>query len=249
MLERNVLAVAAAIGAFALSGLAMAEEAKSPHTLTGNVMLTSDYAFRGISQTNEKAAIQGGFDYSHGPTGLYVGTWASSVGFGETGLENDIYAGWAKTWGDFGINIGAIHYDYPSISVLNTDEVYVAGTWKWFTLKYSNAISDRFFGVLDGTNSAYAELNFAYTFPGDWMLGAHYGTTMFDGSDAANGVANNSEFDYDDYKVSIAKAFVGLTFTLAYVGTQDADKFATFTQASNPSVGDERVTFSVSKTF
>ena len=248
MLKKNLLAVAV-ISAFALPGAVQAQEAASPHTITGNVMLTSDYVFRGISQTDESAAIQGGFDYAHGPTGLYAGTWASSVGFGEAGLEQDVYAGWAKTWGDFGVNVGAIHYDYPSLSVLNTDEIYVAGTWKWFTLKYSNAISDRFFGALDGTNSAYAELNFAYTFPGDWVLGAHYGTTMFDGSDPANGVANNSEFDYDDYKVSIAKAYVGLTFTLAYVGTQDADKFAAFTQASNPDIGDDRAILSVSKTF
>ncbi|MBC8006580.1 MAG: hypothetical protein H7X76_00865 [Prolixibacteraceae bacterium] len=247
MLKKKLLAVAL-VGACALPGAVFAEEPASPHTLTGNVMLTSDYVFRGISQTNEDAAVQGGFDYAHGPTGLYAGTWASSVGFGEAGLEQDIYAGWAKTWGDFGLNIGAIHYDYPGLSVLNTDEVYVAGTWKWFTLKYSNAISDRFFGVLDGKNSAYAELNFAYTFPGDWILGAHYGTTMFDGTEPTTG-ADNSDFDYDDYKVSIAKVYAGLTLALAYVGTQDADAYAAFTQASNPDIGDDRVVFSVSKTF
>jgi uncharacterized protein (TIGR02001 family) len=248
MLKKKLLAVAAVIAAIALPGIAVADEPASPHVLTGNVMLTTDYAFRGISQTNEDAAIQGGFDYSHSPSGIYVGTWASSVGFGEAGLENDVYAGWAKTWGDFGVNIGAIHYDYPGISILNTDEVYVAGTWKWFTLKYSNTISDRYFGVLDGKNTGYAELNFAYTFPGDWMLGAHYGTTKFDGTDPGTG-ANNGDYDYDDYKVSIAKVFAGLTFTLAYVGTQDADLYAAFTQASNPDVGDDRVIFSVSKTF
>ena len=248
MLKKTLLAVAL-VSACALPGAVFAEEATSPHTLTGNVMLTSDYVFRGISQTNEDAAVQGGFDYAHGHTGLYAGTWGSSVGFGEAGLEHDIYAGWAKTWGDFGVNIGAIHYDYPGLSVLNTDEVYVAGIFKWFTLKYSYAISDRFFGVLDGKNSAYAELNFAYTFPGDWILGAHYGTTLFDGSNAANGVADNGDFDYDDYKVSIAKAFAGLTLALAYVGTQDADAYAAFTQASNPDIADDRVIFSVSKTF
>ena len=248
MLKKKFLAVAL-VGACALPGAVSAEEPASPHALTGNVMLTTDYAFRGISQSNEDAAIQGGFDYSHVPTGLYAGTWASSVGFGDAGIEHDIYGGWTKTCGDFGLNLGVIHYDYPGLSVLNTDEVYAAGTWKWFTLKYSHAISDRFFGVLDGKSSGYAELNFAYTFPGDWILGAHYGTTMFDGANAANGVANNSDFDYDDYKVSIAKAIAGVTLTLAYIGTQDADAYAAFTQASNPDVGDNRVIFSVSKTF
>ena len=50
--------------------------------VSGNVALVSDYRFRGISQTGEDAAIQGGFDASF-DTGLYIGTWASSVDFGD----------------------------------------------------------------------------------------------------------------------------------------------------------------------
>ena len=47
-------------------------------TFTGNVGLFSQYVFRGISQTNEKPAVQGGFDVSH-KSGFYVGTWNSNV--------------------------------------------------------------------------------------------------------------------------------------------------------------------------
>ena len=50
----------------------------SPHTFTANVALVSDYVFRGLTQTNGKPAIQGGFDYSHA-SGFYAGTWLSNI--------------------------------------------------------------------------------------------------------------------------------------------------------------------------
>jgi uncharacterized protein (TIGR02001 family) len=63
---------------------AFAQEASAPvaeprrHTFTANVSLVSDYRYRGISQTNLRPAIQGGFDYSHA-SGFYVGNWNSSI--------------------------------------------------------------------------------------------------------------------------------------------------------------------------
>lgn len=240
---RNKLLTAAIAGAFALPGAVMAEEAASPHVVTGNFTLTTDYAFRGVSQTNEDAAVQGGFDYSHSPTGLYAGIWGSNVSFAPGSIELDYYAGWTKTWGDWGANLGVLHYDYPNNSSLNTDEVYAAGTWKWFTLKYSHVISDRVFGVLDGKGSGYAELNFAYTLPQDYVIGAHYGLTMLDG-EATPGTPN-SDLDYDDYKLSVSKVFGGFNLGLAYVGTTSLGSG----YASKPDTYDDRVIFSVGKTF
>lgn len=239
---RNKLLTAALAGAFALPGAVLAEEAASPHTVTGNFTLTTDYAFRGVSQTSEDAAVQGGFDYAHS-SGLYAGIWGSNVSFAPGSIELDYYAGWAKTWGDWGVNLGVIHYDYPNNSLLNTDEVYAAGTWKWFTAKYSHTISDRVFGILDGTGSGYAELNFAYTLPQDYVIGAHYGMTMFDG-EATPGTAN-SDLDYDDYKISISKVLGGFNLGLAYVGTSGLESG----YATKPDTYDDRVIFSVGKTF
>lgn len=50
----------------------------SPHTVTGNVSLGSEYIFRGLSQTNGKPTLQGGADYSHA-SGFYAGTWLSNI--------------------------------------------------------------------------------------------------------------------------------------------------------------------------
>src|SRR5262245_2069147 len=76
MFKRTVIAglTAAALG----SGLAPAAEPASPHTITGNVGLFSQYIFRGLTQTNEELALQGGFDYAHSG-GFYAGTWGSNV--------------------------------------------------------------------------------------------------------------------------------------------------------------------------
>lgn len=56
--------------------VAMAEAA-SPHTVTANVGVTTDYVFRGITQTSHNAALQGGVDYAHS-SGFYVGLWGST---------------------------------------------------------------------------------------------------------------------------------------------------------------------------
>jgi uncharacterized protein (TIGR02001 family) len=88
--------------------------------VSGNVAITSDYAFRGISQTLEKPAVQGGFDVG-APFGLYFGMWGSSVNFGEDDLaiggraqmELDVYAGIAPEIGGFALDLGMLYYAYP----------------------------------------------------------------------------------------------------------------------------------------
>src|SRR2546429_6197344 len=89
------LAVAAAV---LVPGLAAAQT-PAPSPLTGNITLISDYRFRGISQTFDKPAIQGGFDYAHA-SGLYAGNWNSNVsqgaGFPGGNIEMDFYGGFKK---------------------------------------------------------------------------------------------------------------------------------------------------------
>jgi len=67
--------------------------------LNGNFSLTSDYRFRGISQTQNAAAIQGGVDYTHA-SGFYAGNWNSSISSqmytNGSGMESDLYAGFKK---------------------------------------------------------------------------------------------------------------------------------------------------------
>src|SRR5262245_949117 len=132
MLKKTIVAgaIAAALG----SGLAQAAEPASPHTITGNVGLYSQYIFRGLTQTDRHPALQGGFDYSHS-SGFYAGTWASNISWlkenfslnGAPGpnliagtyqeggsLEWDFYGGWK--WGfapGWTLDLGTLYYWYP----------------------------------------------------------------------------------------------------------------------------------------
>jgi uncharacterized protein (TIGR02001 family) len=119
-------------GAFAVvaTGIAVAMPAAAqdkpliPGTLSANVGLTSEYFFRGISQTDDAPAIQGGLDYEveiASPVSLYLGVWGSNVDFSEGGsvdgatVEIDWYGGVRGGLANTGVtwDVGFIYYSYP----------------------------------------------------------------------------------------------------------------------------------------
>jgi uncharacterized protein (TIGR02001 family) len=99
------------------AGLAQAD-------LTANLGLSSDYMWRGISQTQRDPAISGGLDYSD-ESGLFVGTWVSNTtdANDDDGYEVDLYAGYAGEAGDLGYTATIIHYAYPDYDDLDFTEV------------------------------------------------------------------------------------------------------------------------------
>jgi uncharacterized protein (TIGR02001 family) len=91
-MRKSFLSTAVA-AALLVPGLAAAQAA-SP--ITGNMSLVSDYRFRGLTQTFEEPALQGGFDYAH-PSGIYIGNWNSSISdnfYAGSPLEMDFYGGY-----------------------------------------------------------------------------------------------------------------------------------------------------------
>jgi uncharacterized protein (TIGR02001 family) len=106
-----------------------------PCSTAANVGLTSDYVFRGISQSTEDAAIQGGVDFNCGH--FYVGFWGSSVTIGN-GTEIDFYGGFKRNFGRVAIDVGLIYYSYPGFNDdLDFLELKAAGSlevWKGGTL-------------------------------------------------------------------------------------------------------------------
>ncbi|MBD58950.1 MAG: hypothetical protein CL808_02350 [Citromicrobium sp.] len=101
---------------FTSPAMAQEEEESSELELSANVMLVSDYRFRGVSFSDEDFAVQGGIDAAH-ESGFYIGTWASSIEdsplYGHT--EVDIYAGWSGEVAP-GVTIdgGMLYYIYPN---------------------------------------------------------------------------------------------------------------------------------------
>jgi uncharacterized protein (TIGR02001 family) len=250
MQTRKTLLSAAVLAVLALPAVSMAQtapaaEPASPHTLTANVGLYSQYIFRGLTQTNEDPALQGGFDYAHA-SGFYLGTWGSNISWLKDGgqyasggsLELDFYGGFKKSVGDFTFDVGLLQYWYPGDTTSNglkgdTLELYGAAGWKWFTIKYSSVISNKAFAVADAGGTGYWD--FGATFPvGDTglTLGAHYGIQTFRGTDSRNpgGASNDDLFSYNDWRISaaydlgkISKALGGAEFGVMYTDTSGAD--------------------------
>lgn len=103
----------------ALSSPAFAQETAppSPVTVTGSVALVSDYRFRGVSQTDEEIAVQGGATVTH-KSGVYAGAWAANLAgwgtFGGANLELDLFAGYKFPIMQGGtLDVGFTWYMYP----------------------------------------------------------------------------------------------------------------------------------------
>jgi uncharacterized protein (TIGR02001 family) len=240
---RKSLASIAVAAALAVPTLAAAQAAAAS-PVAGNISLVSDYRFRGLTQTFEEPALQGGFDYAHS-SGFYVGNWNSSIAdtfFGGSPLEMDFYAGYKPTFGDITLDLGILYYYYPGSSPkIDNTELYAGATWKWLSAKYFHAISD-FFGVDDTKGSNYIDLTANFPFGAGWGLVGHIGHQK---------VKNFSDADYTDYKIGITKDIRGWVLGAAFVDTDAESGSYTFTSGGGKSmnVGDSTVVFSVSKTF
>lgn len=232
----------------------------SAHTVTGNVGLFSDYLYRGISQTGQKPAIQGGFDYAHS-SGFYAGAWGSNISWlsdaavaTTASLELDTYFGFKGSFAtDFSYDIGFLRYNYPGTYVAgatkgDTDEVYGLIGYKWVTAKYSYSLGDTF-GVPDARGTYYIDLSASYSIPDTGVtLGAHVGRQKYKGSSAAYVAANGPMASYTDYKLSISKDFSGYILGLAYSDT-NAQTGGFYTNLQGKDLGRGTVVLSLTRSF
>lgn len=235
---RKSVVSAAVCAALAVPTL-VAAQTPPASPVTGNMSLVSDYRFRGISQTFEKPALQGGFDYAH-PSGIYIGNWNSNVsegaGFPASNLEMDFYGGWKKSFGDIGLDLGAIYYYYPGSNAnpdrgttfanpndatktfngtVDNKEIYAGLSWKWLAAKWFYAFDDYF--SLPGTKgSHYLDLSANYDLGGGWGVVGHFGKLKLKGWSAGTDLTDG---DYSDWKLGVTKDIAGWVFGAAYVDT------------------------------
>ncbi|MEZ5743382.1 MAG: TorF family putative porin [Sphingomonadaceae bacterium] len=111
---RGLVAATILAGSTLAAAPAFAQDEESDITISGNAAVTSDYRFRGISLSNGNVAIQGGIDVSHS-SGIYIGTWGSSLTSGDYGaIELDIYGGWSGDLAEgVSADVGVLYYAYP----------------------------------------------------------------------------------------------------------------------------------------
>ena len=196
----------------AIAGLLAASGAASALELSGNVALTTDYVWRGVSLSDNAPAVQGGFDADFGE-GLYAGVWGSNVDGDDSGLELDLYAGWAGEYKGVGVDVGIIHYHFNGSEELNTNEVYVG-------VSFGPATLTQYFGLDTGSENT-GDVNFGdYTDLGldlgeynGVALAAHVGYYNF----------HDTAFDVWDVKLAASTSMFGVDWELAYTDTDDVE--------------------------
>lgn len=226
---RNLPIAAALVAtacAFSLPAVAQGTKEASPHTVTANVGLASEYRYRGIGQTNARPALQGGVDYAHA-SGGYAGVWGSNVswlsdaggGAVSNSVEIDVYGGYKGSAGGIGYDLGLLQYWYPGsypggFTRPNTTEAYVAASWQAFTLKYSHALTN-VFGFPDSRNAGYLDLGASFDVGNGVTLVAHAGHQRIPGTAGRSA----SDCSYTDWKLGLTKDAAGFTWGLSYVDT------------------------------
>lgn len=186
------------VAAASMADAAPAAAPASAWTQSGNVALTSNYIWRGVSQTNNSLALQGSFDVAH-TSGLSAGVFASSVSKGSASTEVDLYANYGFKVSGVDLSVGYIAYSYQGESSENFEEVNLAATYAGVTAKVSKGISSN--------KEYYYELGYTYSIPSvkGLDLGLHYGW-------ATTATSKNNE----DYSVALSYPVAGFDATVAY---------------------------------
>jgi hypothetical protein len=273
MFDRKIVPAAVAATLLASAGASQADDMvivegdSMPFAISANVTLTSDYRFRGISQSDESAAIQGGFDAEFA-AGFYVGVWGSTVDFdlnesvvydndgnpvldagGEVvtqgsgydgSLELDYYAGWSSDLGDsgLGIDVGVLYYDYPGDDNEEGDYLEFYGSMSWNDLAVGVAYSDDYYAETDEFWYFYADYSLGL-FDDFLSLDFHIGY-----NDLTKGFFATDEDQYYDYSIGATVSQWGVDWAVAWVGT-DLDDDDTW----GYDWGDDTVVFSVTKSM
>lgn len=187
--------------------------------LTWNLALTSDYVFRGITQTDFDPALQGGLDYSFGNSGIYIGAWASNVDFGEDGpdIELDSYVGWSRDVADdWNLDLSFVHYAYmgedEAYGSVNYNEFIVKNTWhEMATLTVAYAPD---YANLD-ISTWYVNLGGTWDLGNDFAVNAGVGRTKF-----SDGLGS-----YNDWNVGLSRQFGPVNAALNFYDTSGETGF------------------------
>lgn len=241
--------LASAILAAFVGSYAQAEDKKPDNEVSFNASLTSDYRYRGISQTRLDPALQGGADYTHNPTGFYAGTWLSTIkwikdtpGAGSTPVEWDLYAGKkGEIAKNVSYDVGGLAYVYVNnklkdagLANAHTFELYGQVGYGPAYIKYSHSLTN-LFGTPDSHGSGYLDIGANVDVAEGLTVNLHAGHQR---------VKNNSSGSYNDWKVGVTKDFGIVTASAALIGT-DLKVYG----PNGENLGKNGLVVSVGKTF
>ncbi|MEE4193185.1 MAG: TorF family putative porin [Halieaceae bacterium] len=189
-------------------------------SLSANASVTNNYIWRGLTQTTNEPAVQGGIDYGH-DSGFYVGTWVSNVQYASDDVysyEHDMYAGFAFDVGEISFDIGYLYYNYDEEAEFDFGEVYGTIAWKGLsasayvlTNTEADEVGDQDFGAGE---AYYISIDYAFEVGNGIEIGLHGGYHDGDFMEAFNG----ADGDYYDYNISLSKGGFGFMISDTDVG-------------------------------
>ena len=176
-------------------------------TIEGNVGATTDYIWRGDTQSKGDASISGGVDIDFG-NGLAAGVWTGSLGGsadedeGEANYELDIYASYSFVLNGLDMEVGYISYQYPGVADSAADfaDIFVSAGIGPITVSYFmlESAEDE---TYEDTDASYVSVDAEFGLDDGWTLGLHYGEEDYDGGESD-----------EDTAISLSKENV--TFTI-----------------------------------
>lgn len=212
------VAFAAALSSFPITQAFGAE-------VSGNIALTTDYKFRGISQSDSAPSVQGGFDIAF-DNGAYIGTWGAAVDFDcaidtcgglNGGIELDYYAGFASDISDsVSFDIGYIYYDYPQDEGLLGDYGEIYGSLSFGDFGIGMNYSDEYWGETGKFTYTYATYSTALS--ESVALDLLVGSGDYDEAGYLDGAT-----EHMNWSVALSTSAGGLDFAITYEDT-DLDK-------------------------
>jgi uncharacterized protein (TIGR02001 family) len=225
------------------AGLVVTTGAAQAAGLSSTWTITTDYDFRGITQTAHDAALQGSVDYAWA-NGFSVGAWVSNINFDDCcdeKVELDLYGGYSKSFDNgFGFTVNGVYYTYPGASYgdglpnLSFWEVNVGASYKAFNIKYwysgdfghfEDVFKAATAGAVDSAKAWYLEANYSFALPKDITLALHAGMSGGDYWDNIGVVGEGPSAEYEDYSVAFSKAFGDFTVTAKYIYPQVDDAY------------------------
>jgi uncharacterized protein (TIGR02001 family) len=232
-----------ALALAAVATPAFAEEAASDFTITGSAAVTTDYRFRGISQSNEQFAVQASATATHS-SGVYASFWASSIDdyvAAGSDTELDLIAGYSTTVSDVTLDGGVLYYVYANAAKgANTDFLEIYGSAKAAfgpaTVKGGFAYAPKQKAINAGAftgnskdDNLYLYAETAYSIPDTGFgLSAHLGYTH------GRSLLTFGQKDYMDWNLGATYTWKNITFGVSYVDTDFKKSSPYITGASFP---------------
>jgi uncharacterized protein (TIGR02001 family) len=247
-LKARMLGAAFGVAILGAGGVALADDATTgmiPGEFSGNIAISTNYIFRGVTQTDNAPSVSGGFDYSY--SNFYLGTWASSLSDWAP-MELDIYGGISPSYAGIDFDIGAVGYLYPSAphgTGYDYFEAYAGAShdFKIATLGAKVFYSPDWTGSGTDSSAEYYTVTASAPLGPYFTLDGHVGWQNFGKNFGAKGVGIH---DYMDWAIGLSTTVEKFDMSVQY---GDTDLSTADTLSLIGHTGTDTVWFTVSRSM